>query len=138
MFLLDWYEKYLQLKQDYKVCQTCDYLKNQLEIERNFNKILMEKLTKTPEPITMESKTPEPIVRPSFIPWRTRRQLLEAEDKRAAQVMQDKEKELQKAKDVSGPSGGVQIAANDDPDVIALEKEMDIIAQEREDAGQVR
>jgi hypothetical protein len=138
MFLLDWYEKYLQLKQDYKICQTCDYLKNQLEIERQFNKVLMDKLTNKPEETIKTPERPEPIVKPSFIPWRTRRQLLEAEDKRAAQVMQDKEKELQRAKDVSGPSGGVQIAANDDPDVIALEKEMDIIAQEREDAGQVR
>jgi hypothetical protein len=137
MFLLDWYEKYLQLKQDYKICQTCDYLKNQLEIERQFNKVLMDKLTNKPKTIPVQAERPEPIIKPSFIPWRTRRQLLEAEDRRAAQVMRDKEKELQRAKDVSGPSGGVRIADKNDPDVIALEQEMDLIEKERENAGKI-
>lgn len=124
MFLLNWYREWLEIRME-RSCQNCDYLKQQLEIERQFNKVLIDKLTNKPnESIPMTQPT-APVLPPKFIPWRARKQILEQEDARAAQVMRAKQQEI-------------SIAPADDPDVKALEQEMEIIEKERTDAGQVR
>lgn len=128
MFLLDWYREYLTIRAE-RVCQNCEYLKTQLEIEQQFNKVLFEKLTKQPEslPITV----PETVVpAPKHIPWQVRRQILEGQDKIAAQKLREAQASMK------SPSGGIiadtKVAPPDDPEVLALEKEMDLIAKERE------
>lgn len=126
MFLLNWYRELLQIR-DERVCQSCEYFKLQIESLQHRNEQLVRQLTQTdvpPVPVQTEAKEP---IRPRFIPWRTRRQMLEQEDAKAAQVMRAKQKEIQTA----------TVAPSDDPDVRALEAEMEIIEKERTDAGQV-
>ena len=77
-----------------KVCQTCDYLKQQLEIERQFNKVLFEKLTNKPtESVPINEPVP-PAQMPKHIPWRVQKQMLEADDRKAAIIKQQREKEI--------------------------------------------
>lgn len=102
-------------------CLNCEYLKEQLDIEKQFNKVLVDKLTiHSPESVPVQTEDKE-LIKPRFVPWRARRQMLEAEDARAAQVMKQKQQEIKTA----------IIAPADDPDVKALEAEMEIIAKER-------
>ncbi len=138
IFFLRWYAQWHQIQNE-MICQNCEYLKNQIEIERQFNKVLFDKLTlvkteTTPVPETVGPATPR------FIPWRIRKQMLEAEDKVAAQKMRDKQEELARHVPTVTTNGidNVQVAPDDDPDVIALEKEMDLAATNRGDSGGVK
>lgn len=125
MFFLDWYKEWVRIRDERRVCATCDYLKIQVEIERQFNRVLFEKLTnKSIAEITPEQYKPEPVI-PKFTPWRVKKQMLEQEDARAYQIMKKREEEL---------LSGVNLAPKEDPDVIALEKEMGLIEKGREDA----
>ena len=108
------------------ICENCEYLKLQVEKLELKNEQLLQKLLHPNEPeVKIEVKPPEPL-RPRHIPWRARRQMLEQEDARAAQIMRQREKEI-----------NAEVAPPDDPDVKALEKEMGLIEKERENASEV-
>jgi hypothetical protein len=127
MWLLDWYRELREIR----TCQNCDYLKTQIEIERQFNKVLFDKLTNKPTDIPTPVQPVPDMIKPKFVPWRVRREMLENEDRRSAQVLKQRESELNRVQ--SDP-----IASKDDPDVIALEKEIGLIEKERENAGKIR
>lgn len=76
-------------------CETCEILREQLaKSDAERRELLTRLLAKeTPEPSPIEEKEFEPI-RPQFIPWRVRQQMLEAEDRKKAQLMNDKKKEI--------------------------------------------
>lgn len=128
MFLLDWYRDFLRIREE-RTCQNCEYLKTQIEIERQFNKVLFDKLTNKPSdiPVPVENKE---LIKPKFVPWRVKRQILEQEDARAAQVLKQREAELNRVQSDS-------LASENDPDVIALEKEMGLIEKERDGTGRL-
>lgn len=143
MFLLSWYNEFLSIRRENErlkielrkesICESCEYLKMQIAREQELNRELMEKLTDKPEPMVIaEPKVQVPI--PKFIPWKVRKQMLEAEDRRTAQVLKDKQNEMQQAlRQTENPNiQGPVVAPDDDPDVIALEQEMDLISKERE------
>lgn len=125
MFLLSWYREWLEIRSE-RTCQNCDYFKLQIESLQHRNEQLVRQLTQTDVPPVPVTETREPI-KPRFIPWRTRRQMLEQEDAQAAKVMRQKQQEIKSA----------VVAPADDPDVKALEEEMEIIEKERTDAGKV-
>ena len=96
-------------------CETCEILRLQLdESNRERRELLHRLLDKDkPEPPSVSSEEPVPIT-PNFVPWRVRQQMLEQEDrvkanilKKHAQSVEELEKELGVAHDVSGSSGGV-------------------------------
>lgn len=148
MFLLRWYERFLQIRLEAeglrinlareRVCESCEYLKAEIEKKDQLVKELIDKLTDKPtETISTEQKQ-EPIV-PRFTPWRVRRQMMEAEDRVRAQKMRENQELMQQAGIKQAiPSVAINaqkevtIAPADDPDVIALEKEMNLIAEQRE------
>lgn len=86
-------------------CQSCEYLKQQIEIERQFNRVLFEKLT-APK-IETEAPVREPVIpamMPKHIPWRVQKQMLEADDRKAAAIKAQREKEITELeKTVLGP-----------------------------------
>ena len=125
MFLLSWYREWLEIRNE-RTCQNCDYFKLQIESLQHRNEQLVRQLTQTDVPPVPVAETREPI-KPRFIPWRTRRQMLEQEDAQAAKVMGQKQQEIKSA----------VVAPADDPDVKALEEEMEIIEKERTDAGKI-
>ena len=78
--------------QDARICSSCETLKQQLEIANYEKRELLNKLIK-PEPIQVEQPDFSQM-RPKAVPWRVRREELEAEDRKRAQLLKEKEKEL--------------------------------------------
>lgn len=97
-------------------CDTCEVLRAQLDESNRERRELLNRLldSSKPEPSPVEKEEFQPI-KPSFVPWRVRQQMLESEDRHQAKLIKDRqneidklEKELEIAKDESAPSGGVQ------------------------------
>ena len=69
------------------------------ESNRERKELLHKLLSKEqPEPLIEKSEAPQPIM-PQFVPWRVRQQMLEAEDRKKAQLMRDKEVEMSSSKE---------------------------------------
>jgi hypothetical protein len=79
--------------QDARVCASCETLKHQLEIANYEKREILNKLIKEPEQ-SITNPTNYNEMRPRTVPWNVRRQELEAEDRRRAQLLKEKEKEL--------------------------------------------
>jgi hypothetical protein len=80
---------------DPRYCASCEILRAQLdESSRERRELLHRLLDKDKvEPPTITSEVFEPI-KPQFTPWRVRQQMLESEDRKKAQLMRDKMKEI--------------------------------------------
>ena len=79
-----------------KPCETCEILRESLYKSEAERKELLYRLLdkdKT-EPPSIEQEELKPI-QPQFIPWRVKQQMLEAEDRKKAQLMRDKAKEIE-------------------------------------------
>ncbi len=96
-FLNGWHQRridILNIKNEHalelKVCQSCEPLKAQLEAQN----LLIRELTKQPEtPAELKKETPQPIT--NHIPWRVRREQLQAADRRRAEeLIKNKEAEI--------------------------------------------
>lgn len=76
-------------------CVTCEVLRSQLdESNRERRELLHRILDKAnPEPSPEVKEEYEPI-KPAFTPWRVRQQMFEAEDRKKAQLMKDKNAEI--------------------------------------------
>lgn len=76
-------------------CEACEILREQLhrsEVERN--ELLHRLLDRDkPEPLSTEKEEFKPIT-PQYVPWRVRQQMLEAEDRKAAVTLRNREKEI--------------------------------------------
>lgn len=77
-------------------CETCDILRYQLEKSEKERRELLDKLLSKdrPEPLPEKQEEFKPIT-PQFVPWRVRQQMLEQEDRKTAQLMHDKNKEIE-------------------------------------------
>lgn len=124
MLLLDWYRQWLEIRtefrakraevsQEEKICQSCETLKQQLEIANYEKQQLLNRIIEKPAP--EPEKQPIEVTRPKMIPWNVRKQMLEREDREKAKLMKNAPKpDAEKA------------------DVAELEKELDIASAERE------
>ena len=76
-------------------CETCEVLRFQLdESNRERKELLSRALAPAQtEPLSTPVEELEPI-KGQFIPWRVRQQMLEAEDRAKAKLMQDKVNEI--------------------------------------------
>lgn len=101
MFLLNWYKEYLEIKaerdarkRDINFCAACETLKLQLAIANDERKRLIDKLLEKPEveEVAKPNLTDfKPL--PSKMNWNQRRQILEAEDRAAAKIINQKREE---------------------------------------------
>jgi len=95
MFLLDWYEKWLELRREYKtsepkICESCETLKMELAHLHQDNQRLMDRLLEKPTVIperTGDNVTP--ILPRRGVPWNARKQMLEENDRHKAKLMKD-------------------------------------------------
>jgi len=76
-------------------CETCEVLRLALDESNRERKELLHRLLDKdkPEPLIEKSEPPQPIM-PQFVPWRVRQQMLEAEDRKKAQLIREREKEI--------------------------------------------
>ena len=69
-----------------RVCNTCEVLRHELEIIRLERDKLLSKLIDKPIEPVVEHTEVKPIM-PHAIPWKVRRQMLEAEDREKAKLI---------------------------------------------------
>jgi len=77
-------------------CETCEVLRAQLDESNRERKDLLHRLldgNKT-EPLVPPSTEELKSIQPAFIPWRVKQQMLEQEDRRSAELMKQKVKEI--------------------------------------------
>lgn len=91
-------------------CKTCNVLREQLARSERERSELLQKILdrdKPPsEPAVMEEIRP---IQPRIIPWSVRQQMLEAEDRKKAQIMREKAKEIAELESELGiPNDGAQ------------------------------
>lgn len=103
------------------VCASCELLRDQLDESNRERRELLQRLLERdkPEPPQVAEVANVPIT-PPFVPWRVRQQMLEKEDRRAAQILRDREKEIRA---VTPPP---QVAEN----IAALEQELGVSGTE--------
>lgn len=97
-------------------CTSCELLRDQLDKSETERRELLARLLEKdkPEPSPQTTEEFKPI-QPQYMPWRVRQQMMEAEDRRTAQLQREKqmeidslEKELGIAHAVErGESGGI-------------------------------
>lgn len=76
-------------------CHSCETLKIQLALKNEENTKLLNtilEMNKPKEEIKVETRTIQP-VQPKNIPWSVRRQMIEAEDRKAAELIAKKARE---------------------------------------------
>ncbi len=80
-------------------CRMCELLQMQLEQSNAERKELLAKLLEKDKEVVPDLKKEDfqPIV-PKFVPWHVRRQMLEAEDRAAAETNRKKQQELNELK----------------------------------------
>lgn len=85
--------------QEEKVCVSCETLKMQLSIANNEKKQLLESilsLTEKPKETVQPTVNLEAL-RPKAVTWSVRRQMLEAEDRKQAQLLAEQKKHAEEA-----------------------------------------
>lgn len=77
-------------------CATCEVLREQLAGSERERRDLLNKLLdkEKPEPLIEKSQEEMRPIQPQFIPWRVKQQMLEAEDRKQKQLLEDKHKEI--------------------------------------------
>lgn len=82
----------LELRYEFKErknkCESCDTLRLQLEIVNHEKALLLNRLLEKPEPVVQPIRSDEmKVIQPKNVPWNTRRQMLETEDREKAKLM---------------------------------------------------
>lgn len=120
-------QRQLEILEESKICKSCDTLRTQLEIANFERKQLLDALI-TPKPITPEpigATTPEQL-KPKNIPWAVRRQMLEAEDREKAKILNAQakhEQELKLAAHISrGETGGLNYQSRGEAEEQTIEE----------------
>lgn len=118
-------EEIYERKEHERACSSCEILRQQLAFANETNRHLIESITRKENDSPPSAEAPN-IVKPAFIPWRVRRQQLEAEDRVAAETLRKKKEEI---------AAGLQAVKSvpEDEDIKELEREMKIVETEREE-----
>src|SRR5688572_15683391 len=93
MFLLNWYEKWLEIRREYKAekpCESCETLKMELAHLHADRKQLLDRILERPSPpVDRIGDNVTPILPKRGVPWNARRQMLEANDRHQAQLLKN-------------------------------------------------
>jgi hypothetical protein len=76
-------------------CETCEILRGLLAKSDSERRDLLQRLLDKdkPEPPQIEREEPQEI-KPAFVPWRVRQQMLEAEDRKEAELINKRKREI--------------------------------------------
>ena len=79
-------------------CETCEVLRSQLTESNRERRELLQKLLEKdkPEPLIQTATEELKPITPQYTPWRVRKQMLESEDRKTAQLTRDKQAEIEK------------------------------------------
>jgi len=83
-------EHCIEEKLESSICKSCETLKSILEISNHEKQKLLERLLEKPETELVKEKIE--ITAPKLMNWKVRQQMLEAEDRKRAQLLRDYKK----------------------------------------------
>lgn len=133
MFLLDWYRQWLELRREYKstepkICESCETLKLELAHLHQDNQRLLDRILTPPVTPSVERVIDNvtPILPKRGVPWNARRQMLEANDRHAAQLLKNAPKPQ------PASSGTTTNTTTNELEDDVLDKELKDAEQERE------
>jgi len=108
---------YMERKREATICESCETLKMQLAIANDEKRQLLNQILYKPEPeVKVDTSELKPVSTLSHTgSWRVRQQMLEAEDREKAKILN---------REMKSPVATISTAD--------LEKELDIVATERE------
>jgi hypothetical protein len=120
MFLLDWYEQLLMIRENYtkpRICESCETLRSQLATVNHEKQLLLSRVMDRPEKEIERTVAPpmQHLKPPIHTPWRVKQQMLEANDREKARALRNAPK----------------------PDIVEL-KEMEEFEKEVADAERAR
>lgn len=111
-----WLRELLEIRAEFrernKICPSCETLKEIIATERFEKKQLLDKLTLEKPPVMEEPPANMTPIQSRMIPWRVKRQLLEAEDRKKAELLRN--------------------APKPDAEVVDLEQELGLAEKARE------
>jgi hypothetical protein len=109
-----------------ELCESCETLRQQLYESNMERKDLLNRLLNGNQSEPQQSEKAEELtpITPAYVPWQTRKRLLEAEDKKAAAILRKKQEEIDQLK-VEEQKNPVTV----DPTIAELEKELQIEAK---------
>ena len=116
--MFNWLRELYEIRREGKVCDTCEVLKMENARLLNEQSRLLDRILHVPTPNVVVEPTEFKPILPRNTSWNVRRQSLEAESRRQAQIIKQREKEYQ-------PDMPETISTAD------LEKELDIVEEER-------
>lgn len=87
--MFNWIREYLEIKKEFRVCESCETLKQQLAIANIEKSQLLTRLLEKSEPEIKSIQTEEPKVIRPHMPWTARRQMIEAEDRERARLLRE-------------------------------------------------
>ena len=116
-------------KRESAVCKSCDTLRFQLELTQQQVKTLLDALTHKDEVVPQQVSAELQPIMPRHVPWRVKQQMLESESRQAAAILKKKLDELNPDKPRT-----MHVTAPASPSISTeeLEKEMDLVEEERE------
>lgn len=99
--MIDWlkqqFELWIEYRHSRRECQSCNTLREQLLIANNEKQKLLDtivELSKPEQPIVQNEPVVHEALQPKRVPWLVRKQMLEKEDRLAAQLRKDKQNEI--------------------------------------------
>jgi hypothetical protein len=110
--MFNWLEEFYRIRRENRTCNTCEVLRLENARLLQENSKLIDRILEKPEVIKQEEQKEFKPILPRHTSWNVRKQMLEAEDRRKAQLLKQQEK----------------ISTED------LEKELDVVEKERENA----
>lgn len=87
----------LERERESRICNTCEMLRNQVQLLYEERDKLLDRLLNSQvqkEESKVDTSNIKMRLPSNFIPWRVKRQMLEAEDKRAASLLKERQTEL--------------------------------------------
>lgn len=99
LLLMKWF------KVEPPVCPVCEVLREQLHRSEAERKELLHRALAPPPIESVSPKDEQQIpIQPQFIPWRVRKEMLEAEDRKQAELLRNKAAEISKLEKELGVS----------------------------------
>lgn len=87
--MFNWIREYLEIKKEFRACESCETLKQQLAIANIEKDKLLNRLLEKPESEVPRKQDEEAKVIRPHLPWAARRQMIEAEDREKARLQRD-------------------------------------------------
>lgn len=82
-------------------CKSCELLRDLLESERTEKARILQQLLEMNRPVVIkdepEQETPKPLNTSNYTPWKVRREMLEAEDRKKAELLRAAEESAREA-----------------------------------------